>query len=165
MKRFVSLLCLLACSAALSAGAYLNVNDLDPVKIASNKSYDDVRVLATAEKAVTVEAIPVSREAADGEVFNARLKLGGSGNATYRALSFHGKKGETLVVYLNSSSKTDARQLALVNAATKAEVMVFTAPPDDEAHAGKASCAIPADGTYLLYSKGSGINLYAVICE
>ena len=75
------------------------------------------------------------------------------------------KKGETLVVYLNSSSKTDARQLALVNAATKAEVTVFTAPPDDEAHAGKASCAIPADGTYLLYSKGSGINLYAVICE
>ncbi|MCI2045091.1 MAG: hypothetical protein LKJ89_01415 [Sphaerochaeta sp.] len=165
MKHVV--LCLLLavlCVSPAFSEAYLSANDLDPASLPSSKTFDDVTIIATADKGVTIERIDQVREAADGEVFNLRIKLNGSGKPTYRCVSVPAKAGETLTVYLNSSSKTDARILA-VTTADGTEVGTITAPADDGAHAGIGTFTIPKDGAYLLFSKGSGINLYAVVVE
>ncbi len=164
MKRF-SMLLLIACVlvAPLCAEAFLSANDLAPEKITTNKTIDGVTIKATADKAVNVEGIDQVRTTADGDVFNSRIKLNGSGSKDLRCLSFPAKKGETLTVYCNSSSKTDARTLVVANA-DGTSIASLTAEPDSGV-AAVASCTIPADGTYVVYSKASGINLYQIILE
>lgn len=59
----------------------------------------------------------------------------------------------------------DGRPDPVVTTADGTEVGTITAPADDGAHAGIGTFTIPKDGAYLLFSKGSGINLYAVVVE
>lgn len=164
MKKTIALLFIL-CSviAPLMAEAFISANDLESAKLTANAEYEDVTIYATADKGVTIETIDETREAEDGEVFNARIKLNGSGKADYRALGFSAAAGETLTVYLNSSSKSDARSL-LVVAADGTAVSTLTAPPD-AGTAGIASCTLPSSGDYLVYSKSGGINIYMLISE
>ncbi len=155
---------LLACAAFAHADAYLGANDLEPAALKAPLAVDSFTLIATEAKGVTVEALDVERVAADGEVFNVRIKLNGSGSAEYRAVKFAASAAGKVVVYLNSSSKTDARVLKLVDAAGNA-VAELQAPPDAGTDAGMASADIPAAGDYYLFSAGSGINLYAVSVE
>ncbi|MFA6689728.1 MAG: hypothetical protein WCR05_10930 [Sphaerochaetaceae bacterium] len=145
------------------AGGFVSANDLSAEKLVSNKDIDGFVFKATGEKGITIETIDEVREAEDGEIFNARVKLNGSGNTSYRSVQFSAKKGETLTVYLNSSSKSDARVL-IVAKADGTVVQSLTAPPDT-GEAGIANCVLPDNGTYSIYSKSSGINLYQIIVE
>lgn len=164
MKKIMCALLIGLCLAVpVFAGGFLSANDLKAENLAASKTFDSFIVKATADKGVTIETVDEVREAEDGEIFNARIKLNGSGKADYRSVQFNGKQGETLTVYLNSGSKTDARVL-IVAKADGSIVSNLTAPPDTGA-AGIASCVLPANGTYVMYSKSSGINLYQIIVE
>lgn len=165
MKKIICaiLLCTLVLGG-ISAGSFISANDLKPAKLTARTEFeDDIAILATNEKGVTIENLSESRTAPDEEVFNARIKLGGSGNSSYRAIAFEAEKGDRLTIYLNSSSKTDARNLVLARA-DGTPVTTFIAPADD-GKAGMVSTRIASDGDYLVYSAASGINIYALICE
>jgi pectate disaccharide-lyase len=159
------LLCLCTSAAAQETAALsLSANDLAPAQITEVKVFDKFTINAKSDKGVTIEAVDKARTAADGEVFNARIKLNGSGAAEYRSISFTVKAKAKLTIYLCSSSKTDARTLKLVDA--KGTVIAdIVAPPDDEVKAGTATVDLPDAGTYTVYSAGSGINIYGIVVK
>lgn len=164
MRKIIALLILVTIALAPAmADAFISANDLEPAKLTSAVEYDGVKIYATSEKGVTIETINEVREAEDGEVFNARIKLNGSGKADYRSIGFTAGAGETLIIYLNSSSKSDARSLIVANTAGTT-VATLTAPPDGSV-AGIATAKLPAAGDYLVYSKSGGINIYMLISE
>lgn len=164
-KALTTMFCVLFLTGALFAGDFITANDLDSASLVQTTEYDGVQILATAEKGVTIEDLGDSvREAEDGEVFNVRIKLNGSGKPDYRAIQFTSDiENAELVVYLNSSSKTDARTL-IVARPDGSQVATLTAPPDDGNEAGIATCILEEPGEYLIYSKSSGINIYMLYC-
>ena len=164
MKRLVATMAMaLAMTAFLFAGDFISANDLEEMSITAPYEADGVQILATAEKGVDVESLDDNpREAEDGEIFNMRIKLNGSGKADYRAIQFTADGECELCVYLNSSSKTDARTLVVAKA-DGTQVATLVAPPDDGV-AGFASCILPEAGEYIVYSKSSGINIYMLYC-
>ena len=168
VKRIFAVSALIAVSLAGAAGSFaqdfLSANDLKPAKITVPTEFEGFRILAKSDKDVTVEAIDPVRTAADGEVFNVRIKLNGSGAADYRAIGFTAKEKAKIVVYLNSSSKTDARVLKLTGSGG-AVIAELSAPPDDGVKAGIATFEIPVAGDYLIFSAGSGINVYQILIE
>ncbi len=157
-------LCLCQTAAAEAPAVSLNANDLAPAQLTETKTFDAFTVYAKSDKGVTIEAIDAARTAGDGEVFNARIKLNGSGALEYRSVSFTVKAKAKVTIYLCSSSKTDARTLKLVDA-KGAAVADLVAPPDDGAKAGMAAADLPAAGTYFVYSGGSGINIYMITVQ
>lgn len=164
MKKIIviSAIMLLALSAAF-ASAYISVNDLDAEKLTNTKEIDGITFIASSDKHMTIEMLDDGREASDGEIFNGRIKLEGSGKVSSRAISFPAVKGETLTIYLNSSSKTEARTLVLSDPSGN-QIAAFTAP-EDGTGVGIVTFTIPQDGVYYLFSKKSGINIYSIICE
>ena len=164
MKKFFLLtIALLLLVPSLWAEAYISANDLEGAKITSTVEFDGVFLIATAEKHMTIELLDDGREAEDGEIFNGRIKLEGSGKISQRAISFSAKKGETMKVYCNSSSKTEARTIVIADGSGN-QIGALTAPQDGSG-VGIATFSIPEDGTYYLWSKKSGINIYAIIVE
>ena len=168
MKMFKSVLVLslvLVCSmSAVFAEQFISVNDLEAMAVTAKTEYDGFIFNAIDGKAINIEMIDQPRTAEDGEIFNGRIKLNGSGNLEYRSIHFSVKAKAKLTVYLNSSSKTDARILALVST-DGTEIATMTAPPDTGTVAGIAVVEIPAPGSYAIFSKGSGINIYQIIIE
>ena len=143
--------------------AYISVNDLDAEKVTETKDFDGIVFVATPDKHMTIEMLDDGREAEDGEVFNGRIKLEGSGKSSQRAIKFDAVKGEVLKVYLNSSSKTEARTLVVADS-TGAQIGAITAPVDG-GEVGIGTFEIPSDGSFFLWSKKSGINIYMIIVE
>jgi len=169
MKKLLSiLLCLSLCVTFAMAEDYFSANDLEPCAIKSVYKIDDIfSIYANESKGVTIEALSgdnAERIAEDGEVFNVRIKLNGSGKVDYRSIRFVANAGSTLKVYTNSSSKDTARTLLVVNVATGATIAELTAPVDSSV-AGYAECKLPEKGEYAIYSAGSGINVYQVVIE
>ena len=151
-------------ASGIMAQDFLSANDLKPAKITEITEFDGFRVFARSDKDVTVEAMDPARTAEDGEVFNARIKLNGGGAPDYRAIGFSVKEKAKIAIYLNSSSKTDSRMLKFAKA-DGAVLAELAAPPDDGKNAGKATFDAPAAGVYVIYSAGSGINLYQIVIE
>ena len=145
------------------ATAFISVNDLEPEKVVETKEYEGVVFIATPDKHMTIESLDDGREAEDGEVFNGRIKLEGSGKVSQRAISFKASKGEILTVWSNSSSKTEARTIVIADASGN-QVGAITAPQDGSG-IGISEFEIPQDGIYYLWSKKSGINIYSIVCE
>ena len=163
-KLFALLFVAFAAIGFVSAGDFITANDLEDAALTTTVEYDGVELIATSEKGITIENLgDDTREAEDGEIFNARIKLNGGGNLTSRAIKFTSDTDNAeLVVYLNSSSKTDARTLIVANEAGE-EIATLTAPADNGI-AGFATCTLPEAGEYYIYSKSSGINIYMLYC-
>lgn len=164
VKCIVFTLLLITGISGLSAQDFLSANDLKSGKILETTVFDGFTIFAKSEKAVDIEAIDPARTAADGEVFNMRIKLNGGGAVDFRAVGFSAKAKQKIIVYLNSSSKTDARILKLV-AEDGTVISELSAPPDDGLVAGIAEFTVTASGKYAVFSAGSGINLYQIIIE
>ncbi|HWR11545.1 MAG TPA: hypothetical protein VN445_06980 [Rectinemataceae bacterium] len=167
-RGFALALCLMACLiAATAAGAqeFFTANDLAAVQITATTKFGAFAIYARSDKGVTVEAMSAPRVAADGEVFNNRIKLNGGGAMDYRSIHFTTGGNAEVAFYANSSSKTDARTLVLVNVADGAVIAELVAPADDEKNAGIATAAVPRAGEYALYSKSSGINIYQIVIK
>lgn len=152
--------------AAQDTSKYVCANDLEPITLTEVAEYDGFMFYATSDKSIVIESLGDNvREAEDGEIFDARIKLGGTGNLTSRSISFETKDACTLTVYLNSSSKTDARILVVTDE-TGAEVASVAAEPDTaECIAAMQTIEIPEAGTYFIMSKKSGINLYMIVVD
>lgn len=162
-KAVIILLVAFFALSTVFSTAYISVNDLDAEKVTETKDFDGVVFVATPDKHMTIEMLDDGREAEDGEVFNGRIKLEGSGKSTQRAIKFDAVKGEVLKVYLNSSSKTEARTLVIADS-TGAQIGAITAPVDG-GEVGIGTFEIPSDGSFFLWSKKSGINIYMIIVE
>ena len=102
---------------AAFAEVSLNANDLQAAQLTAVTTFDAFTIFAKSDKNVTIEAVDAARTAADGEVFNSRIKLNGGGALEYRSIHFTVKGKAEVTIYLCSSSKTDARVLKLVDAA------------------------------------------------
>ena len=162
-KAVIILLVAFFALSTVFSTAYISVNDLDAEKVTETKDFDGVVFVATPDKHMTIEMLDDGREAEDGEVFNGRIKLEGSGKSTQRVIKFDAVKGEVLKVYLNSSSKTEARTLVVADS-TGAQIGAITAPVDGGV-VGIGTFEIPSDGSFFLWSKKSGINIYMIIVE
>ena len=162
-KAVIILLVAFFALSTVFSTAYISVNDLDAEKVTETKDFDGVVFIATPDKHMTIEMLDDGREAEDGEVFNGRIKLEGSGKSTQRAIKFDAVKGEVLKVYLNSSSKTEASTLVVADS-TGAQIGAITAPVDG-GEVGIGTFEIPSDGSFFLWSKKSGINIYMIIVE
>jgi hypothetical protein len=150
--------------AALASEQLLSANDLESAQLTAAAEFDGFTILATAEKAVTIEAISEGRTAADGEYFNNRIKLNGGGGTAFRAIKFSIEDKAEIGIYLNSSSGTDARVLKVTDAAG-ALVAELPAPADDKVNAGYVSLKLEKAGQYLLFSASSGINIYQIVVK
>ena len=162
-KTILVIMTLILLSSALYAAVFISANDLEEEKLTETKEIDGFTFIATPDKHMTIEYLSDGRESEDGEVFNGRIKLEGSGKSSQRAIKFDAVKGEVLKVYLNSSSKTEARTLVIADMAG-AQVGAITAPVDG-GEVGIGTFEIPSDGTFYLWSKKSGINIYMLIVE
>ena len=162
-KAVIILLVAFFALSTVFSTAFISVNDLEAEKVTETKDYDGVILIATPDKYMTIEMLDDGIEAGDGEVFNGRIKLEGSGKSSQRAIKFEALKGEVLKVYLNSSSKTEARTLVIADMAG-AQVGAITSPVDG-GEVGIGTFEIPSDGTFYLWSKKSGINIYMLIVE
>lgn len=168
-RRGALIVMALALGAAIGlSGAFaeeaLNANDLQATQLTAATRYEGFTIHARSDKGVTIEAIDVARTAADGEVFNARIKLNGGGAADYRSIHFATKAKADVTIYLASSSKTDARVLKVIDAAGTV-VAELAAPPDDGKAAGIAKLTVPKDGEYAIFSANSGINIYQIVVK
>jgi len=149
-------------ASAVFAEDLLNANDLTVADLSAEMKVDDTfKIEASAEKAVNIQASD-PHTAADGEVFNQRIKLGGAGSAAFRSIVFTAKANAKVTVYGVSSSKTDVRVINVVSSTDGSVVATINVNPDDMKTAGKETVTIPADGSYYLTSKSGGVYIYAV---
>lgn len=140
--------------------AVLNASDLTIGKIEETQTVNGFTLNATAEKFLEVDA---NSKSIDGFSFTQRLKLGGTGSTSVRNVAYTTTGAATMTVYAISGSGSADRVLALANAdGTVAEGNEQTALG---ASISKLTYSIPAAGTYYLYSKSSGINIYYIAVE
>ena len=92
--------------------------------------------------------------------------MNGTGKTNLYCIGFSAKKGQTVTVYLNSSSKTDERVLNLYTPASKDALLAIAAPPATEDNTtGMGTFTIPYDGDFLIGSANKGIYVYAIVIE
>ena len=166
MKKLLSiLLCLGLCLTFAVAEDYLSANDLEPASVKSVYKIDDVfSIYANDSKAVDIQAMETECVSDDGEVFNCRSKLGGSGTVDYRSVHVKSNGAATLKVYTSSTSKDAARTLVVVDVASGSTIAELVAPPSGSV-AGYAECKLPAKGEYAIYSAHSGVYIFQLIVE
>ncbi len=151
--------------AAASAGGAgktmsMNVSDLDAATITEVTSYGDFTVAANAEKTVVIDDNKKTGD--NGVEFTKRMKLGGSGSAELRSVSFTTSGAASVTVYAMSSSSGEDRPMLLVSA-DGTEIgrgTAYGAPADNIIPA--ITYEVTAAGTYYLWSEKSGINIYAI---
>ncbi|MGI5058834.1 hypothetical protein [Treponema pectinovorum] len=165
MKKSVILLlsCMMMLGTFAFAEGYFSAEDMEKGTITAETKCEDGFVLhANEEKYMNIAKKPMHK-AKNGDEFNMALQLQGAGKPDYRCVSFPAKAGETITVWGNSTSKTEMRQLVVVGPDGK---IIKELPMDVDAEAGtiasESSVKAPADGTYILYSKKSGINIYKI---
>jgi hypothetical protein len=151
--------------SCIQAQDIFSANDLDPANVIETKIFGTFNIAARNDKNVTIEVLDVPREAPDGEIFNNRIKLNGSGSADYRSLNFSIDQKRNLIIYCNSSSKTDTRILVLYDVKNGKTIAEFNADPDNGTKAAVITTSLSSAGTYALYSKSGGINIYQIVLK
>ncbi len=167
MKKIaLTLIIFMVVGCLFAEGASLSANDLEVQEITEMKEFDGFKIYGTTEKPAKIEEIS-ERTAEDGEIFNNRIKLNGTGKTNYYAIGFTAKKGQKVTVYLNSSSKNDERVLNLYTPDNAKNVLAsIPAPPAKEDNlAGMGTFTIPYDGEFLIGSANKGIYVYAIVIE
>lgn len=164
MKKTLLTLILLICSLSLFAAFDISANDMRARNIRSSYKFPetDVTIMATASKAVTVEAAPEAKSA-DGETYTMWIKLNGTGNQDQRSVRFAAAKGEVITVTASSSAASSDRTLNVVSEDGAIVGTIAALKGDLDATAG--SVTIPEDGVYYLISKSGGINIYRMILK
>ena len=165
MKRIITLTVVLLIASLLAAEASISANDLDTAKYTSPVAIDGFTINGSESKAIEIQEMD-ERTAPDGEIFNIRIKLNGAGKKDQNSITFEAKKGETVTVYLNSSSKTDERVLNLFTPTDATPIQTMPAPPATaDMTAGMGTFTIEKDGVYTIGSAKSGIYIYAIVIE
>lgn len=166
MKRIALLFVIFMVAGCLFAeSASLSANDLEIETLTTLKEVDGFKLYGTEAKAIDIQEIE-ERTAPDGEIFNNRIKLNGTGKTDQLCIGFSAKKGQKVTVYLNSSSKTDERVLNLYTPASKDALAAIAAPPaTSDMTVGMGTFTIPYDGEFLIGSANKGVYVYAIVIE
>ena len=165
MKKIITLTIVLLLASLLAAEASISANDLDTAKYTAPVTIDSFTINGSESKAIEIQEMD-ERTAPDGEIFNNRIKLNGAGKKDQNSITFEAKKGETVTVYLNSSSKTDERVLNLFTPTDATPIQTMPAPPaTSDMTAGMGTFTIEKDGVYTIGSAKSGIYIYAIVIE
>ena len=139
-----------------------NADNLALDKYVDTQVEGDFTIVATSDKAMEKQAGTVTYTY-NGTTYEHeyRLKVGGTakfGQSRYVSFTVDGPCSITIAV--QSSSKTDARTLAMVNASS-ANVGNFEAGTSVTV----TTIEVDAAGTYSVGSAGSGIYIYSIIIE
>ena len=166
MKKLALLLVIfMVMGAVFAESASLSANDLEVETLTTLKEVDGFKLYGTESKAIDIQEIE-ERTAPDGEIFNNRIKLNGTGKTDQLCIGFSAKKGQKVTVYLNSSSKTDERVLNLYTPASKDALASIPAPPATADNTtGMGTFIIPFDGDFLIGSANKGVYVYAIVIE
>lgn len=136
----------------------LNVSNLTTGTFTETFSHNGFQIMATAEKNIVVDA---NSKTVDGVTYTQRLKLGGSGNADSRSICFTTSGAATVSVVAISANSTMTRTLAVAQLDGSNLTEIGTADYDGTS-AKTAVFTVSQAGTYYVYSKSSGINLYDI---
>lgn len=162
MKKVIAVL-----SAVLLAGAcafaegYISANDVEKGVIDSSVAQEDGFFLnGVPEKALEVNGASVT---VGEDTFTQRFKFGSKpkdGDWKAPSVSFPAKKGETVTVWGQSSSKTDARVVQIKDESGKVvkELPVNSSSDPCEPQSFK----VEADGTFYAVSKSGTVYIYQI---
>ncbi len=133
----------------------LNVSDLTAGTISAETNNVGNTIYSLIADSTNTLVIDSASVTVDGVDYSLRLKTGGSGSTTKRAIKFTVAEAGTLEVVLMSGNTSNVRELVVSDGSN--EVGRLTAG----ATATKEVITLEA-GTYYLYSGNSGINIYAI---
>lgn len=140
----------------------LNASTLEVGDITEETTFGTFTIKATAEKKVTIDENSKSH---DGVDYTQRIKLGGSGTADYRNITFSTEGACTITVIALSSSSGEDRELALFAAdGTQIATGVAQGAPTD-AKVSVITYTITEAGTFYIASLSGGINIYSIVVE
>lgn len=121
-----------------------------------------VSIIADADNKVTIDGNSKTftnpDDATQSRSYSKRIKLGGTGSTTKRAIKIVTTGKAKIVIYAMSSSGSADRQLA-INDGTTEDTNTMTCPG---AALARHEFSVSEAGTYYLYSKDQGINIYGI---
>lgn len=138
----------------ISSSATLNVSDEDSKTYTENFTDKTgyFTIMASSDKKVIVEDNKK-------DSYTKRMKMGGTGSTTERSVSFTTTDAASVALYVMSSSGSADRVVVIADAEGNVVEELALA-------AGKSvvtlKAALSEAGTYYIYSKESGINIYAL---
>ncbi len=137
-----------------SRGATLSVSSLSTGSITSNKTSGSFTILATSDTPVNVKSSSISYS---GTSYSKAIDLKGGFNGakpTYRAIKFSASKGDKITVIANAGAD---RTLQISNGSS------VVASKTVGTSASALSYTTTAAGTFYVYSKSCGINIYSIV--
>lgn len=139
-----------------------NISDLESVTYSDifYSADNKLKFIATSDKSLVVDANNKSFTIADKTTVSGtkRMKLGGTGNTTERAVSFTPVADGTIYFYAISGSTSATRSLAISDGTT--ETAAATACSGSAVT--EVAFDVKADITYYVYSSNGGINIYYI---
>ncbi|PHV69543.1 hypothetical protein CS063_15310 [Sporanaerobium hydrogeniformans] len=152
----------LATKTTTSSVMQLNANDVTSGSITADRIQGDFTIKATSGKKVDVDSSEQVSEY--NHYFNKRIKLGGTGAADYRNITFTTTDVAHVKVYALSSSSTADRELGIYD---ENDILIHTLiaygqPSLEENKIAVETVTLDTPGTYNIRSKSSGINVYYV---
>ena len=134
----------------------LNANDVSTGKIKSSTVVDGLRIVATSKKTVTVDK---SDKDYKNISFTKRIKLGGAGSESARAIAFK-TAGESKVKIYATSSDTDTSRLIKIIDKNGNDVTSTAKIPGSSLKS--VSFRLDEAGEYYIVSESGGVNIYYV---
>ena len=146
--------CTVTVTQANSNEVLWRADDYDVQTISSETTLGIMTVLASSEKTVDIDS---NSKSIDGYAFTKRLKFGGTGTSSARALKFTTESSSKITVYFMSSSSDTSRTLNLY----KGTEIVAGGSNDGNAIGSFSTTTALEAGTYLIYGTDAS-NVYAV---
>lgn len=134
----------------------LNANDVSTGKIKSSTVVDGIKIVATSKKTVTVDK---SDKDYKNISFTKRIKLGGAGSESARAIAFK-TAGESKVKIYATSSDTNTSRLIKIIDKNGNDVTSTAKIPGSSLKS--VSFRLDEAGEYYIVSESGGVNIYYV---
>ena len=134
----------------------LNANDVSTGKINSSTVVDGLKIVATSKKTVTVDK---SNKDYKNISFTKRIKLGGAGSESARAIAFK-TAGESKVKIYATSSDTNTSRLIKIIDKNGNDVTSTAKIPGSSLKS--VSFRLDEAGEYYIVSESGGVNIYYV---
>jgi len=126
--------------------------------ITSNTTVRGLTIKANSSNSVVVDA---SSQSCDGISFTHRLKLGGSGNSSYRVVTFDVTGNCTIDIYAKSSTGGEDRNLSVVKGSFGGTSIGSASAPGSSVKKTSITYAGSATTIYV-YSPSNGVNIYGI---
>ena len=117
---------------------------------------DGFKIISSADSMVSVDS---NSKSYNGKNFKQRIKLGGTGTTTKRAIEFKTAGASTVTVYAMSSSSREARKLQILDKDGK---VVASSAELGGKNLASATFNIKEAGEYYLAGVSGGVNVYYV---